>query len=138
MGQTVSFKRPDGKSVQAYLAEPAGGAQAPGLVVIQEWWGLNDQIRGVADRLAAAGVDVKPELSLRILDPAVPPSTRSKRTPGSHRALHASAQAGNSERIAAASLAKRSTIARDIGTWASIGCSPGARTRTSKYPSRMR
>jgi carboxymethylenebutenolidase len=28
---------------------------APGMVVIQEWWGLNDQIKGVADRLATAG-----------------------------------------------------------------------------------
>jgi carboxymethylenebutenolidase len=55
MGQTVSFKRPDGKSVNGYLAEPAGGLKAPGIVVIQEWWGLNDQIRGVAERLANAG-----------------------------------------------------------------------------------
>ena len=29
--------------------------KAPGVVVIQEWWGLNDQIKGVADKLAAAG-----------------------------------------------------------------------------------
>ena len=55
MGQTVSFTRPDGQALQGYLAEPARAAGAPGLVVIQEWWGLNDQIRGVADRLAAAG-----------------------------------------------------------------------------------
>jgi len=55
MGQMISFKRPDGKSVQGYLAEPAAGAGAPGLVVIQEWWGLNDQIKGVADRMAVAG-----------------------------------------------------------------------------------
>lgn len=56
MGSTISFKRPDGKAVDGYLAEPAGGGNnAPGIVVIQEWWGLNDQIRGVADRLAAAG-----------------------------------------------------------------------------------
>ena len=55
MGKTVSFNRPDGKSVNGYLAEPAGAAKAPGLVVIQEWWGLNDQIRGVADKLAKAG-----------------------------------------------------------------------------------
>jgi carboxymethylenebutenolidase len=51
MGKTVSFKRPDGKSVDGYLA----GAKGPGIVVIQEWWGLNDQIKGVADKLAAAG-----------------------------------------------------------------------------------
>ncbi len=55
MGKTVTFKRPDGKSVEGYLAEPAHAAGAPGVVVIQEWWGLNDQIRGVADRLAGAG-----------------------------------------------------------------------------------
>jgi carboxymethylenebutenolidase len=51
----VSFKRPDGKSVPGYLAEPGRAAGAPGVVVIQEWWGLNAQIRGVADRLAGAG-----------------------------------------------------------------------------------
>jgi len=54
MGQTISFKRPDGQSVQGYLAEPAGGS-GPGVVVIQEWWGLNAQIKGVADRMAGAG-----------------------------------------------------------------------------------
>ncbi len=55
MGSMVTFKRPDGQELQGYLAEPAHAAGAPGIVVIQEWWGLNDQIRGVADRLAAAG-----------------------------------------------------------------------------------
>ena len=55
MGKMVSFTRPDGKSVNGYLAEPAGNAKAPGIVVIQEWWGLNDQIKGVAERLAKAG-----------------------------------------------------------------------------------
>ena len=55
MGKSISFKRPDGKSVNGYLAEPKAGAKALGMVVIQEWWGMNDQIRGVADKLAAAG-----------------------------------------------------------------------------------
>ena len=55
MGKTISFKRPDGKSVNGYLAEPAQGAKAPGVVVIQEWWGMNDQIKRVADKLAADG-----------------------------------------------------------------------------------
>ncbi len=55
MGKTVSYARPDGGSVNAYLAEPAAGSSAPGLVVLQEWWGLNDQIRGTAERFAAAG-----------------------------------------------------------------------------------
>ena len=55
MGTMVNFKRPDGQTVQGYLAEPAQAAGAPAVVVIQEWWGLNAQIRGVADRFAAAG-----------------------------------------------------------------------------------
>ena len=55
MGKMISCNRPDGQSVAGYLAEPAAGADAPGMVVIQEWWGLNDQIKGVADTLAAAG-----------------------------------------------------------------------------------
>ena len=55
MAKTISFKRPDGKSVNGYPAEPAAAAKARGMVVIQEWWGLNDQIKGVAERLAKAG-----------------------------------------------------------------------------------
>lgn len=55
MGTTISYLRPDGKEVDGYLAEPTGAASAPGIVVIQEWWGLNDQIRGVAERMATAG-----------------------------------------------------------------------------------
>jgi len=55
MGKMIEFKRPDGKTVKGYLAEPASGGKAPGMVVIQEWWGLNDQIKGVADKLAGAG-----------------------------------------------------------------------------------
>jgi carboxymethylenebutenolidase len=55
MGKTVTYQRPDGGSVNGYLAEPAAATGAPAVVVIQEWWGLNDQIRGVADRFAQAG-----------------------------------------------------------------------------------
>lgn len=53
MAQTIHFTRPDGASVSGYLAE----AERPlgAVVVIQEWWGLNDQIRGVAQRWASAG-----------------------------------------------------------------------------------
>src|ERR1700733_1507576 len=55
MGMTVSYLRPDGKKVDGYLAEPKDAANAPGIVVIQEWWGVNDQIRGVAGRVPTAG-----------------------------------------------------------------------------------
>jgi carboxymethylenebutenolidase len=55
MGTMIPFSRPDGKSIQGYLAEPQNAAGAPAIVVIQEWWGINEQIRGVAHRLASAG-----------------------------------------------------------------------------------
>ena len=48
------FSRPDGSLTPAYEA-PANG---PGLVLIQEWWGLNAQIKATADRLAEAGFHV--------------------------------------------------------------------------------
>jgi carboxymethylenebutenolidase len=51
----IVYRRPDSSEVKAYLAEGKAGAAAPGIVVIQEWWGLNEQIRGVADKLASAG-----------------------------------------------------------------------------------
>ncbi|MFM9917121.1 MAG: dienelactone hydrolase family protein [Rhizobacter sp.] len=55
MGTHVKFDRPDGKRIEGYLAEPAHAEGAPAIVVVQEWWGVNDQIRGVADRFAQAG-----------------------------------------------------------------------------------
>lgn len=55
MGTMIEFKRPDGQTLQGYLAEPTEGPSMAAIVVIQEWWGLNGQIRGVADRLAQAG-----------------------------------------------------------------------------------
>jgi carboxymethylenebutenolidase len=54
-GSMITFRRPDGKELQGYLATPEKTEGAPAVVVIQEWWGLNDQIRGVADRLAKCG-----------------------------------------------------------------------------------
>ena len=55
MGEIIAFKRSDGKDCSGYYAGPAAGDKAPGVVVIQEWWGLNDQIKGVANRLADLG-----------------------------------------------------------------------------------
>ena len=53
MGDTITFKRPDGNEASGYCA--SAGDNAPGIVVIREWWGVNDQIKGVADRLAGLG-----------------------------------------------------------------------------------
>jgi carboxymethylenebutenolidase len=49
----IDFARRDGGKTRGYLA--LAGEGKPGIVVIQEWWGLNDQICGVADRFARAG-----------------------------------------------------------------------------------
>jgi len=51
----ITFMRPDGKECPAFYVEPAGGNRAAGVVVIQEWWGVNDQIKGVAKKFAAQG-----------------------------------------------------------------------------------
>lgn len=56
MGTRISFPRTDEKPTEGYLAK-AGRDHAPGVVVIQEWWGLQEQIRGICDRLALAGYD---------------------------------------------------------------------------------
>jgi carboxymethylenebutenolidase len=53
MGGMTEFARPDGGKTKGYLA--IAGQGRPGIVVIQEWWGLNDQICGAADRFARAG-----------------------------------------------------------------------------------
>ena len=51
----IQFKRPDGGAIEGYLAQPLDKANAPGVVVLQEWWGLDDEVKSVADRLAKAG-----------------------------------------------------------------------------------
>ena len=49
-------------TAHGYLALPASGS-GPGVIVIQEWWGLTDHIAQVADRLAAQGfVALAPDL----------------------------------------------------------------------------
>ena len=51
----IEYKRPDGQSVNGYLAEPTDQSHTPGVVVIQEWWGLDSEVKAVADRLAKSG-----------------------------------------------------------------------------------
>jgi carboxymethylenebutenolidase len=61
MGQHVTYIS-NGTTIPGYLARPATG-RGPGLVVIQEWWGLVPQIERVADRFAAEGfVALAPDL----------------------------------------------------------------------------
>ncbi len=61
MGQNVEFPS-NGHSAGGYLASPEDGS-GPGLVVIQEWWGLVPHILDVCDRFAAEGfVALVPDL----------------------------------------------------------------------------
>jgi len=53
-GKMVQY--PSGsEQLNGYYVKPAGNGPFPALVVIHEWWGLNDQIKGTADRLASQG-----------------------------------------------------------------------------------
>ncbi len=61
MGQMVKFPA-GGETAEGYLATPVGGS-GPGLLVIQEWWGLVGHITEVADRFADEGyVALAPDL----------------------------------------------------------------------------
>src|SRR3954453_22946446 len=53
MSETVSFPS-NGSDASGYLVKPESGG-GPGLLVIQEWWGLDSGIKEMTDRLAAAG-----------------------------------------------------------------------------------
>src|SRR5437870_10361221 len=60
MGEMVEF-RSNGKATSGYLALPK--QKGPGVIVIQEWWGLVPHIKDVADRFTAAGfVALAPDL----------------------------------------------------------------------------
>lgn len=60
-GAMIAFPA-NGGTAQGYLTLPPGGT-GPGVLVLQEWWGLVDHIKRVADRLAAAGfVALAPDL----------------------------------------------------------------------------
>jgi carboxymethylenebutenolidase len=52
------------ETIKAYVAKPATPAKgSPAIVVVQEWWGLTDWVKGVADRYAAQGyVAIAPDL----------------------------------------------------------------------------
>jgi carboxymethylenebutenolidase len=53
-GVMVSYKS-GGDTVSGYLSGPPGGGKHPALIVVHEWWGVNDWVRGKADKFAADG-----------------------------------------------------------------------------------
>ncbi|MFW2405231.1 MAG: dienelactone hydrolase family protein [Gammaproteobacteria bacterium] len=56
VGDDVVYGSVDGRELQGYLVRPSSGGEGlPAVIVIHEWWGLNDNIRRAADRLAGEG-----------------------------------------------------------------------------------
>jgi carboxymethylenebutenolidase len=63
MSKRVTFSSKSGAQASGEIAEPEGSGKAPAVVLVQEWWGINDHIRSLLDRLAKAGfVAVAPDL----------------------------------------------------------------------------
>lgn len=61
--EMVEYQDPDGETLMGYLARPAGNQPKPAVVVIQEWWGLNEHIKDVTRRFAQQGyVALAPDL----------------------------------------------------------------------------
>jgi carboxymethylenebutenolidase len=52
-GRMQTFKTPDGKSFEVYVTGPTDAKR--GILLVHEWWGLNDHIKGEADRFARMG-----------------------------------------------------------------------------------
>ena len=71
-GSTVQLNTSDGK-MDAYVAQPKDGGNYPGVVVIQEAFGVNDHIRKVTDRIAAEGyVAIAPDIFHREAERVIP------------------------------------------------------------------
>lgn len=61
-GEMVRFAA-NGGAAPGYFVAPERGGESPGVVLLQEWWGLVDHIKDVADRFAAEGfVVLAPDL----------------------------------------------------------------------------
>ncbi|MCC7051969.1 MAG: dienelactone hydrolase family protein [Gemmatimonadaceae bacterium] len=58
-GSEVVYGTVNGRELRGYLSRPAGAERGgPAIIVIHEWWGLNDNIKAVTDRYAGEGFTV--------------------------------------------------------------------------------
>ena len=55
VAQEGTYAGIEGKDIVGYVAHPKSEVPRVGLIVIHEWWGLNDNVRAMARRLAGAG-----------------------------------------------------------------------------------
>jgi carboxymethylenebutenolidase len=77
-GSAVQLDTSDGK-MDAYVAQPKNGGNFPGVVVIQEAFGVNDHIKKVTDRIAAEGyVAIAPDIYHRESERIIPYSEMPK------------------------------------------------------------
>lgn len=77
-GSTVQLNTSDGK-MEAYVAQPKGGGAYPGVVVVQEAFGVNDHIKKVTERIAAEGyVAIAPDIFHRETERLIPYSDMKK------------------------------------------------------------
>ena len=66
-------------TVRAYMAMPNTGERRPAIIVVQEWWGLDDHMKDVARRYAAEGyVAIVPDLYSRLKNEVVPRNNPSR------------------------------------------------------------
>jgi len=69
---TAQLNTPDGK-MDAYVAQPKGAGSYPGIVVVQEAFGVNDHIKKVTERIAAEGyVAIAPDIYHRETERIIP------------------------------------------------------------------
>ena len=61
--QVITYPDRDGEQLSGYLARPSSGNPGPAVIVIQEWWGLNEHVMDVTRRFAREGfVALAPDL----------------------------------------------------------------------------
>ena len=61
--EQAQYPDADGEPLTGYLARPTGVTRAPAVIVIQEWWGLDEHIKDVVRRFAQQGyVGLAPDL----------------------------------------------------------------------------
>ena len=59
VGETVTYATINGKAIKGFLAKPAAGAKTgKAIIMVHEWWGLNEGIQAMARRYAGEGYTV--------------------------------------------------------------------------------
>lgn len=58
MSDAIEFTRPDGERAPGFYAAPANAHGAPGIVLLEEWWGVTPHIKDMAQKFATAGFRV--------------------------------------------------------------------------------